>query len=185
VVDLHQADLSVDAERPATRSRVGFTRSILPVVLALAAAASLWAWSGTGGWLEPVGNRITTPAVVGAPVYVGYPLDLHGGDATIDAVSLSHATPSIDATFYVAEGPCPLGASPVVPESCDLRSPTGAHLVASEQRWLIAEYVPTSDGTFDPGDVVVSYRSGLHRRSVHLGLSVCMSTTVSCPRFDR
>ncbi len=175
------ADLAVQVEEPASRSRHRFLVPTLVVgVLALVAAISFWSWSGTGGRLRPSGNGIDVPAAVGAPIYIGYQLDAQGGDVTIDSISLRHGSPSVTATFFVAGGPCPIGSSASVPDSCDLQPPAGTHLSPSVTRWMVAEYVPTTDGTFDPGQVVVSYHSGLHRRAVDLGTSVCISTTASC-----
>jgi hypothetical protein len=41
---------------------------------------------------------------------------------------------------------------------------------------LVAEYVLHEPGTFEMGDVVVTYGSGLHRREQMLGMAACLTT---------
>ena len=173
----------VDVRRPPPRT-AGLRIVAVVVVAGLAVAAGVWWWQGTGAHLQPAGNGVSAPQrPVGQPTYIAYPLDPTGGSVTIDGVHLDHPSPSVTAAFFVATGPCPIGATWAVPDTCDLRPVAGAEVEPGTTGTLIAEYVLTADGSASPGDVVVAYHDGLHRRSTRLGTAVCLSTTpfAACP----
>jgi hypothetical protein len=161
-------------------------RTCLAVVAsALVAAGGLAWWSGTGGRIGESGGRLGMPLLtVGHTYYVRYDIPAVHGDVQIDAVRLADEPEAVDVTFTMATGPCAIGATASVPDGCDLVAPHGVTVAAGQDGVLIAAYTLREPGTFEMGDVVVRYHSGLHRRQQHLGLAVCLTTasdTSSCP----
>jgi hypothetical protein len=159
---------------------------MIVVVAALLVAVAGVSWARSGAQLASVGNALAYGDLpVGRPVFVGYPLYVTGGRVEIDDVHVENGSHVMDSEFFVAAGDCPVGlALDVAPSSCDLGAAPGATASDAYPGMLLGRYVLTAETrtTADTtvGDIVVSYHDGLHRRTVNLGMQVCLSSTSRC-----
>lgn len=162
----------------------GHRRAVWLVLLAVSLTGSVWAWSGTGAHLRPAGNAIGVGRLtVGVPIYVSYPLFVEGGEVQLDGVRLEGTSGDVASAFFVAQSTCSVGVQRELPVGCDLMPVDGTTVAEGAPRLLVARFELRSSETAHPGDTVVSYHDGLHRREAALGVRVCLSSEAdaACP----
>jgi len=126
---------------------------------------------GWSGWRSSL--SALTP---GQSYEVGYDVVADTTAIQIESVRLAHPVAGVDASFAMASGPCPIGTSASVPTTCDLVTPADVSVRPGAPAKLIGTFAVAADGTYRVDEVIVTYRSGLHRRTVRLGPKVCLST---------
>jgi len=147
-------------------------------MVALVTAGGLVWWSGTGGRIGEYQAGVGLPLLtVGHPYYVRYDIPAVNGDIQVDAVRLANPNGVVDATFTMATGSCSIGTTAYLPDDCDLVTPHGVTVEEGQSGVLIAKFIVRTAGTYEIGDVVVNYHSGLHHRKQSLGMAACLTTT--------
>jgi len=147
------------------------------VVVALLLLAALAWWSTTGGRIEGGSYRVSMQSLaLDHEYYVGYRIPVTGGDVKIGSVRLAHAPEGVTTSFVVAKGPCPIGTSNIIFEGCDPIAARGAGIASGTEGMIIGGFTLDHNGTYELGPLVVTYHSGLHRRTVIIDPAGCLTT---------